>query len=187
MYKKCRKQNTVNTKNNNEIIATLKYGKVISKKVMILLWGMMSILLAFLAFFIAETIIDKDYVVIMILIVIFVFIVIYVCLLVYLNKQKKQIKTWLEDADIVLLDAECEKSFDCLRYGGIRIAVTFVFNGQTITKLSGNQKFSFMVNDYNKPKSGYIKGFNNLVGKKIKILYSPKYDEVLIPIQQKLD
>lgn len=154
---------------------------------MILLWGMMFILFAFLAFFIAETIIDKDYALIMVVIIVLVFIVIYICLLVYLNKQKKQVKTWLEDADIVLLDAECEKSFDCLRYGGIRVAVTFVFNGQTITKLSGNQRFSFMRNDYNKPKSGYIKGFNNLVGKKIKILYSPKYDEVLIPIQQKLD
>lgn len=171
--------------NNNQIIATLKYGKIISKKAMILLWGMMFILFAFLAFFIAETIIDKDYALIMIVIVVLAFIVIYICLLVYLNKQKKQVKTWLEDADIVLLDAECGKSFDCLRYGGIRVAVTFVFNGQTIIKLSGNQKFSCMGENWYKPKGGNIRGFNDLVGKKIKILYSPKYDEVLIPSQQK--
>lgn len=152
---------------------------------MILLWGMMFILFAFLAFFIAETIIDKDYALIMIVIVVLAFIVIYICLLVYLNKQKKQVKTWLEDADIVLLDAECGKSFDCLRYGGIRVAVTFVFNGQTIIKLSGNQKFSCMGENWYKPKGGNIRGFNDLVGKKIKILYSPKYDEVLIPSQQK--
>ncbi len=171
--------------NNNQIIATLKYGKIISKKAMILLWVMMFILFAFLAFFIAETIIDKDYALIMIVIIVLVFIVMYICILVYLNKQKKQVKTWLEDADIVLLDAECGKSFDCLRYGGIRVAVTFVFNGQTITKLSGNQKFSCMGENWYKPKGGNIRGFNNLVGKKIKILYSPKYDEVLIPSQQK--
>lgn len=152
---------------------------------MILLWGMMFILFAFLAFFIAETIIDKDYALIMIVIIVLAFIVIYICLLIYLNKQKKQVKTWLEDADIVLLDAECGKSFDCLRYGGIRVAVTFVFNGQTIIKLSGNQKFSCMGENWYKPKGGNIRGFNNLVGKKIKILYSPKYDEVLIPSQQK--
>lgn len=152
---------------------------------MILLWGMMFILFAFLAFFIAETIIDKDYALIMIVIIVLAFIVIYICLLVYLNKQKKQVKTWLEDADIVLLDAECGESFDCLRYGGIRVAVTFVFNGQTIIKLSGNQKFSCMGENWYKPKGGNIRGFNNLVGKKIKILYSPKYDEVLIPSQQK--
>lgn len=152
---------------------------------MILLWGMMFILFAFLAFFIAETIIDKDYALIMIVIIVLAFIVIYICLLIYLNKQKKQVKTWLEDADIVLLDAECGKSFDCLRYGGIRVAVTFVFNGQTIIKLSGNQKFSCMGENWYKPKGGNIRGFNDLVGKKIKILYSPKYDEVLIPSQQK--
>ena len=145
----------------------------------------MFILFAFLAFFIAETIIDKDYALIMIVIIVLAFIVIYICLLVYLNKQKKQVKTWLEDADIVLLDAECGESFDCLRYGGIRVAVTFVFNGQTIIKLSGNQKFSCMGENWYKPKGGNIRGFNNLVGKKIKILYSPKYDEVLIPSQQK--
>lgn len=63
---------------------------------MILLWGMMFILFAFLAFFIAETIIDKDYALIMIVIVVLAFIVIYICLLVYLNKQKNKSKLGLK-------------------------------------------------------------------------------------------
>lgn len=88
--------------------------------------------------------------------------------------RRKKIKKWLEDA--VLLDAKCERVFD---NNLEKVLVTFTHEGKLFSKMS---KFR-----YYKPITsmaiGYSDAYEKLFGHDIKVLYSPKYDEVMIPKQ----
>ena len=91
------------------------------------------------------------------------------------NKLKRRIYLYLEDA--VQLSAY-SKSIDALYgrlrfYNGVKIKISFIFQGKNYIKISGNpNKDNF--------ENGYDRVFIKYCDKKIDILYSPRYDEVMI-------
>ena len=98
----------------------------------------------------------------------------------------KRIKEWLKDA--VEIDAYC-KYIDNFKVMGqptqIKIQVEFKYNGKKIKKLSGDERYNEgnssmnLINKYS-TKTGYDWFFKKFADRQIKILYSPKYDQVLL-------
>lgn len=91
--------------------------------------------------------------------------------------RRKKIKLWLEDA--VLLNARCECVHDFLGNGGEKILIAFVYDNEHLTRMS---KFRYL-HSSSFTLNGYFNPYNKLIGRDIKIFYSPKYDEVMIPKQ----
>lgn len=94
------------------------------------------------------------------------------------SKARRDIKRWLVDA--VELEAYCEEiegSSDTLKQGSIgRVQVLFTYNGENKTLMSqygANVKFGMAA------KYGTGTFFSEYVNKTVKILYSPKYNEVM--------
>lgn len=95
------------------------------------------------------------------------------------KKVKRLINLWLEDA--VELEAFCALSNDYVRHinGAVKISVTFRFGQDEISQVSGMQGLKYPASK----QDGYDSWFKKYVDKKIKILYSPKYNQVMIPYQ----
>lgn len=89
------------------------------------------------------------------------------------DKIKKKIIMWLYDA--VELKAYCKK-VDENRLGiqpkAVKIQVKFEYNNKTYSRESTAKIFG--------GQQGYLSIYKKYVNKKIRILYSPKYDEVMI-------
>lgn len=97
------------------------------------------------------------------------------------HKLAIKIKLWLKDS--VELNAKSTE-IDAYKYSaGIskvdkrKIRIIFVFNGKKIIKISGKPGYNRVF--YN-TKAGYEGIFKKFANKSIKILYSEKYDQVLI-------
>lgn len=94
---------------------------------------------------------------------------------------RKKVKLWLQDA--VEVEATT-KTIGSVNWEGyytirtIRIEVTFKYKGKTIIKKSGvkNAEQQKMSNS----KSGYNTIFRKFTNRTIRILYSEKYDQVLL-------
>ncbi|MDE6059517.1 MAG: hypothetical protein K2G44_05735 [Clostridia bacterium] len=100
-------------------------------------------------------------------------IVIIVC-----QRQAKKVKKWLADA--VELTAQSTTLGDSFVWAAFfpmktkKIFVKFEYEGRVIRKESGkNKENSFF-------QQGYSAAFRKYADREIKILYSPKYDQVLI-------
>ena len=103
-----------------------------------------------------------------------VFVVLYFVFVYFFTKKIRDINSWLQDA--VPLKANCICVATDLQPNGVlpfeiyKIKVNFKYNGKHYSKQSEND--------------GWHKGFSPIwhkfVGKDIDILYSPKYDQVLI-------
>lgn len=91
--------------------------------------------------------------------------------------RRKKIKLWLEDA--VSLNARCECVHDFLGNGGEKILIAFVYDNEQLTRMS---KFRYL-HSSSLTLNGYFNPYSKLIGRDIKIFYSPKYDEVMIPKQ----
>ena len=90
------------------------------------------------------------------------------------NKLKKEIKIYLQDA--VLLESQTEEVGGAIYrrfYDGTKIRICFRYNEKVITKESGNPKKAGRINN------GYDKVFWKYINRKIYILYSPQYDQVM--------
>lgn len=194
---------TENRITENEIRATLSFGKNIAKSKFVA--ATIALVLSLLCLYASGilTIIDADTVlkkvIFAILMVICTCIVLPV-ICVYANRKLK-IKLWLKDA--VMLDAKCVRTYDdpnvVNRRGisrlfvvsdqnysdvvkdtyGIKIAVSFEYNGQQMSRISGHKKNKKLFNLLD----GYDTAYKKFAGRDIKILYSPRYDEVMIPEQ----
>lgn len=161
-----------------KIRATLAYGENISTWKLILLLGTIVFCMCgtILLFVIA---LDENSVEGMIFSVVpLIMLCVFLMMLIAYNKHRKKISLWLRDA--VLLDAKCNK-YDNSRgvNGGIKISISFTYNDKHLVRTSGTQNF----HPYNHFADGYSNTYRIFVGKDIKILYSPKYDEVMIPYQ----
>lgn len=86
---------------------------------------------------------------------------------------KKEVSLWLQDASIVQATSE---EVDSFRAGfqpiGVKIRVRFDINGIAYARESTTKVFG--------GKIGYSNAFKKYTNRKIKIMYSPKYDEVMI-------
>ncbi len=107
--------------------------------------------------------------------------IISICFLLVIlinHKNCKKVKEWLKDS--IPLKAYCKTLDESITFSGFlplkskKVIITFTFNGQTISKESGKKNQSqFSLNGY----SVLIKKYAD---RKIDILYSPKYDQVMI-------
>ena len=105
------------------------------------------------------------------------FLILFCSILIWMiikyRKINKKIDLWITDA--VELNATCK----CIDkdFGGTRtlyrIMVRFYYNDAPIIRKSGDCRNENV-------KSGFDRVFRKYLDKKIKILYSPKYDQVLI-------
>ena len=176
------------------IQASLKYGKYFTGKFLIFMYytfvltiiaTIFTIILMILAPFNAEI---YDFL-IPIIILFFVGLLLILYMLFNILKHKKltkHIKEWLKDA--IELEAYC-KYIDNFKVMGqptqVKIQVEFKYNGKKITKLSGDELYHecknsmYPINKYS-TRTGYDWFFKKFADREIKILYSPKYDQVLI-------
>ena len=186
-----------NSITENDIRATLSGGKNISKPKFIVLLILLCIcFLGTLASGImiiinSERIAEIVIYALIILAVLFL----YMYPIYTVVNHKKKIRLWLADA--VLLDAYCYRSFDDpsimnMRWSavnqndnmrrnsfGAKISVSFFYDNQQFVRRSGSKKqntFLYQIDGYNAVYKKYV-------DLNIKILYSPRYDEVMIPEQ----
>lgn len=183
-----------NSITENDIRATLSGGKNISKPKFIVLLILLCIcFLGTLASGIM-IIINSERIAEIVIYATRCFVFIYVSNL-YSSESQEKIRLWLADA--VLLDAYCYRSFDdpsimnmCWsavnqndnKRGnsfGAKISVSFFYDNQQFVRRSGSKKqntFLYQIDGYNAVYKKYV-------DRNIKILYSPRYDEVMIPEQ----
>lgn len=104
-----------------------------------------------------------------------IFISSFTFLIVRDKKLKKEIKIYLQDAVILEAHTEDIGSLSIYRrfYDGVKIRVEFRYDGKVITKESGDPKRA------GKIIHGYDKVFWKYANRKINILYSPQYDQVM--------
>lgn len=96
------------------------------------------------------------------------------------NKQSKEVKLWLQDAveiNAVTSQAEVYKSVAMLTPITLyKLQVDFDYNGQHYSVQSKNEyKIKF-----DSPPTGFHKIWERYINKNVKIMYSPKYDEVML-------
>lgn len=159
---------------DKDIVSTLSLGDNFSTFKFVLSWSMIVIcIIGFVLLVITsytENSIDDLYV----SFIPIALLIVPISFLCFGYNRRKMMKTWLEDA--VLLDAKCERIFD---NNLEKALVTFTYEGKPFSRMS---KFR-----YYKPITsiaiGYSDAYEKLFGHDIKVLYSPKYDEVMIPKQ----
>lgn len=98
--------------------------------------------------------------------------------LIYRNEKiRKDILEWIEDS--IELNAYC-KSLSVKYWLGIplnKLQTEFDIDGIHYVRVSDNEKRGAL--DFGRP-IGYYSGVSKYVDKEVKILYSPRYDQVLI-------
>ncbi len=161
---------------NNNIIASLKYGRIWSGK-LLLLWIFLSLfgLGAIIFSLPCWTFWNLREEMIEFIACMGVGILFLSIGLTYLIKNhilKKKIDIWLEDA--VELKAVSQRfdriwSFPYINFRYVKIHIEFRYNKKRIHKYSGDGK-----------RNGYDTVFYKYADREIDILYSPKYDEVMI-------
>lgn len=164
---------------DKRIISSLQYGKVLSRGEFILLWITFGLL--FLCPLVSAGIIvtilcggmnwDRDIKIVLILINIMfcIFITIISFLIYYYKKLHKNVVKWLDDA-IETSAVVRRMDMVSLKYKPYQVEFSFEINGQKYNRLSAPGGFLMGLN------KGLIKYHN----KSVKILYSPKYDQVMI-------
>lgn len=99
-------------------------------------------------------------------------------ILIYRNEKiRKDVLVWIEDS--IELNAYC-KNLSIKYWLGIplnKIQVEFKIDGLHYVRISDNEKRRVL--DFGRP-AGYFSGVSKYVDKEVKILYSQKYDQVLI-------
>ncbi len=96
------------------------------------------------------------------------------------ERLKRVIEKCIADSDAAVLAASA-KDYDVSGSAratqGSKITVNFEYNGEKYTRSSGQYGKTML-------KNGYDKVFNNYVNKEILILYSPKYNQILLIKEQ---
>lgn len=102
--------------------------------------------------------------------------IIILAFLFYFFRQRKKIKKWLEDAiecDGYTEIIDVKKS---LKATLLKLKINIIIEGEIYTRTTGD---SSSFGDYN-AMNGYYSGIEKFADKRVKVLYSPKYDEVMI-------
>jgi len=160
--------------------ASLSQGKFLDKKQLYILYlGMIAFLLFPLITIIMQFIpqIEWDSQIIITMVgsdmMFLFFLSIYAFVLKKNNQLRKKIIIWLEDA--IEINAYSKKIGEN-RLGfqpkAVKIQVTFMLNGKTYIRESTVKVFG--------GEKGYLGTYKKYADREIRILYSPKYDEVLI-------
>ncbi len=161
---------------SQQVESTLRYGR--NMPLHIVITGILAILLSciMLILLIVFIIIDRE--LSLLLALFFPSIAIVGCsiFMEYIVRAKKAIALWKEDA--VELEGYCirAKNSKVKINGAIQISITFKYGEKNITRISGYREGK---EDFN-CNIGYAKWFKRYDNKYVKILYSPRYDEVMI-------
>lgn len=105
-------------------------------------------------------------------------VLVFICIMIN-HKNCKLVKKWSEDA--VLIKAQTKSIGDAVVFSGAipikveKMLVIFEYDGKLIKKESGSQRLGFFSS-----MQGYSALFRKYVNREINILYSPRYDEVMI-------
>lgn len=134
-----------------------------------------------IVYFLLENPSINDFLVIL-LSIIFIFIIGLLPLLsifFIFSNRKKKILIWLEDA----IEGEgitkiIDKRKWMLGSSLIKLKIDFIINGVKYERYTGDANVSIYYNFH--AKDGYYSGIDQYADKQVKVLYSPKYDEVMI-------
>lgn len=171
------KENNIKQK-KYKIKASLKYGKVFSRKGKMFLYGLLLISIlfplitvgVFISFYFERLVLTQSMTAPLIYGNVFSLFLFGILLwrIIYNNRLVKMINMWLDDSVTISATARRLDLFD-KRYKPYQIEVSFIYDGKEQKHISraGN---CF---------TGYYK-FIREKSKKIQILYSPKYDEIMI-------
>lgn len=163
-----------------KIVASLKYGKFFNRKIVAFLYFALAtgllmllfgIIMAILIFVVKELTWNKETILIIVFFCSFGLLLGGTALWVVIknDKHKKEIVLYLNDA-IVLKALVKRLDIVSLEYKPYQVQVEFEIDGKKVYKISAPGTFW----------GGYHKIFAKYDNKKIDILYSPKYDQVLI-------
>ncbi len=164
-----------------KIIATLAYGKKYSIGffvflILALLLGVVTAVLSIIC-----TILYTEYAALAGLVLPFICVPSLFYLIVILSKENKDIKKWEEDAVILSAQAievdRLKNTFN--NKAKFKISVKFIFDGHVIIQNS-EEKNKRVKNIWVNMNPGYDEVFRKFIGQSIQILYSPKYEQVLL-------
>lgn len=157
------------------IIATLKYGKIRGIRLYIF-YGLLVSLMFFVVWISDITNTFTHRLIIIVAYLISISMVIAYFIAVIQNEiVKRKLKRWLEDAIQLKAYAEGIEHPIQTRYtaGIMKLRISFKYEGKLIKKYSGSNEDIYSNN-------GYDRIFNQFADKEIDILYSPKHDEVIL-------
>ena len=164
----------------DKVVATLAYGKVFSKALLsVVLIGLISSIIS-VPGLIYWAVDESEYEVLYALLVPGLGFAIFPLVLHYYRKVSKKIKLWKKDA--VKLWAKTEE-VDSIRtlylhVRKIKIRVKFYYNDKRIKQVSGEMNDMKETAYFN--QVGYDSVFKKFADKRIEILYSPSYNQVMI-------
>lgn len=161
----------------NDIVATLSFGENYSTFKLVLAWICIAICFVGSIAMMVVSHTENNYDDFIASFIPIALLIIPVAFLICGYNRRKKIKLCLEDA--VLLNARCECVQDFLDNGVEKILITFVYDNEQLTRMS---KFRYLRSS-SFTLNGYFNPYSKLIGRDIKIFYSPKYDEVMIPKQ----
>ena len=99
-----------------------------------------------------------------------IFILISAIWLIKNNLLKRKMRIWMEDAvELYAYSEELSKIGMLLQVSETKIRVKFQWEGRNYVRISGNGK-----------RKAYQKVFTKYANRYIRILYSPKYDQIMI-------
>ena len=169
-------------KKKYSIAASLEYGRYFSKAWIIYFYIFAFFGLVVIGGIVFISIVESMYEMLLCLILPLLSIPVAVYVIFYYHKLSAQIKLWLQD--VVELNAKSVEigtyKYDVAmsRVNKQKIQVSFVYNGNKVTMYSGMPGYEKTY--AHNTKAGYEGIFRKFANKYIKILYSPKYNQVLI-------
>lgn len=163
-----------------QIETSLSYGGNPKKGLMFIVVLTIIMNIVLLAAMIAVFVVEKDFSYFYTIIIPLLFLVCFLIIFLRAIALKRCIKEWLKDA--IELQCRCDYALGSIvkNNGDCKISVIFEYNGETHIKSSGrNNKNPFLL---------FTDGYNGInkkyIGRTFNILYSPKYDEIMIPKQE---
>ena len=166
----------------HRIVATLRYGRVFNPIFCIVLIVALVISVFFIPLIIYFAFLEKEYILLCVLILNILIIPIAVYSINYFFKVNKQIKLWKKDA--ICVKAKCKQIGSNIIYFGrgglikkaINISISFAYQGKKIVIKSSEYEKKDLFHD----GTGCDVVFKKYRDRSIKILYSPTFNQVMI-------
>lgn len=164
---------------NKNSVESLEYGLVLSSGLLAVMYVILCVLVLAISTLIVIMILVPESMIYGLVAIICALIVLCVLIyvIVYHHKLRSKIERWLRNA--IPCNAVCNRdSSISMPYApmrtGTKLRVEFEYDGKTLVRLSGRRSEGTKT-------SGYSWVFNKYVNRKIIVLYSPIYDQVLLP------
>lgn len=163
-----------------KIKATLTYGRKWSRGMILFLCIGIFLSVAMIPLIILCAVLSSEYAVLICLDLPLIVIPSFSYVLALDRKENKEIQEWRKDAVILPAQAiEADRFKNSVNHiVRLKISVKFYYEGRKIIQESGDKNPRKESIFYSKP--GYDAVFRKYINRPIEILYSPKYDEVML-------